>query len=89
MQESHEHEIAKEMELNAERQSYASNLKILGKIRKHFADPQAWLDTPLAYFGGRRPRELLLAGEHKRLLSGLPSQAKWKTGFDDGEVVVS
>lgn len=82
-------EIACEMNLDAERQSYAINLKILGKISKHFADPQAWLDTPLADFGGRRPRELLIGGEHDRLLSRLPSPPKWKTGLDDDEVVVS
>ena len=89
MQKPQEQEIASEMELNAERQSYTLNLKILGKISKHFADPQLWLDTPLADFGGRRPRELLVSGEHARLLSRLPSTPTWNTGLDDDEVVVS
>ena len=66
-----------------------SNQQVLSEIAKHLADPQRWLDTPLADFGGRRPRELLLSGEHQRLLSCLPRKRTWQTGLDDAEIVVS
>lgn len=81
--------LAKELALEAERQSYTTNLKVLSRIKSSFADPQTWLDTPLGEFGGRRPRELLMSGEHKRLLAQLPTPNSWRTGLDDEEVVVS
>jgi uncharacterized protein (DUF2384 family) len=44
-----------------------SELALNEEVKRIFADPEQWLDTPNDRLGGNRPRELIRAGQGQRV----------------------